>query len=73
MRIGYQVAHALTGEVGTVESVGTGKFENYVRIRWNLTDELHHHKPDFVTDASRALEIKKAHRKRKPLPDESDD
>lgn len=73
MRIGDQVAHALTGGVGTVESIGTGTFDDYVRVRWNLTGELYYHKPDFVTDVSRASEIKKAHRKRKPLPDESDD
>jgi hypothetical protein len=73
MRPGDAVAHALTGEVGVVESIGTGKFDTFVRVRWSLTGELYYHRPDFITDVSRASEIRKAHRKKRPLPDEKDE
>jgi hypothetical protein len=73
MRTSDQVAHALTGEIGVVESIGRGKFENYIRVRWNLTGELYYHRPNFITDVSRAAGIRKSHRMKQPLPDDRDE
>jgi hypothetical protein len=70
---GESVCHALTGEVGVVKEVGTGKFKDWVRVRWDLSGKLYFHKPAFIGDVSRAAEIRKAHRKNKPLPDDRED
>jgi len=74
MKKGDDCAHLLTGEVGIVEAVGSGRFENHIRVRWNLTGELYYHRKDFITgEVSRAAEIKRAHRKNRPIPEGGDD